>query len=130
MPAAPSEAGYNARERLAQLEHVVSVLFERLRVAGDRIDTLERERRSQHVPPPAAPPRVISVTEAVRRSGISARTLRRLVESGAIEGRAVRMTGGKRLRWTVNASSLERHLAGLPATSRGRRPARPVKVES
>jgi hypothetical protein len=118
-PAADVGPGYNARERLAQLEALSELQARLLRHAGDRLDALER--RNHAISPPMRPePRLLPIREAARRCGLSVRSMKRLIERGAIEGCAVSVTGSQRRRWLVAESAL----ASFLSTPAPRDPAR------
>jgi hypothetical protein len=99
-------AGYNARARLARLEALVELQDRLLRQAAARIEALEQQQRQ--LPPPE--PRFIPIAQAAKQAAVSVRTMKRLLQCGAVAGHA-RRAGTKGRRWLVDAHSLASHLS-------------------
>lgn len=96
----------------AEVARIVLAAVERVE---RRTAELERElaalRRSREAA--IAPgPRRVSAAVAARRVGVSPATMRRWIESGAVEGLVIRSGGRK--RWSVEETSLERLERGAP----------------
>jgi hypothetical protein len=130
---AKEEPGFDARRRLAELGAqvaVIPVMRRLLRNAAERLDELERGPAPAARITEQAAAKFLPIAEAAARSGMSARSLKRLIERGALDGCAVKVSGSRRRRWLVNSNSLSAFL-GLPVHSRReseRMPARHGKV--
>jgi hypothetical protein len=91
----------DAEAERRELRSAIELLAHLLTKAGQRIAAAEAPRQEAYVP----------LAAASARCGLSPKTLRRLVSSGAIEGRAVIATGKTRRRWLISCESLSAFLA-------------------
>ena len=87
---------------LFQLSLVVDRLERRLAELERCYAALDRERDA------ALEPRRAPATRAAERLGISPATVRRLIESGALDGLALQLPDRERKLWVVDVKSLER----------------------
>jgi hypothetical protein len=93
---ADREAAEAERRELRQAVELLSRLLTR---AGYRLAAAEAPRQRSE--------KFVTLAEAAARSGLSQRTVKRMVERGVLEGRALLATGKTRRRWVVELASLE-----------------------
>ena len=120
MTAPSTDPGYDARRRLAELERLAELQDRLLRRAADRLDALERRSHATVEQEARRAARMLSLREAAQRSGLSARSLKRMIQRGTLDGSAVRVTGSQRRRWLVSEDSLAAFLSTAAARDSGR----------
>jgi hypothetical protein len=85
--------------RIDQLADVVSKLWQRI----------DRPAPKPPAPPPAADAQV-PAAKAARALGVHVKTVKRLISSGKLKGRAAPLSGDRR-HWTASAADLDRLVA-------------------
>lgn len=90
------------RAAWARLDELAREVREHLAALEGRIDQLERQLAQERAP------RRVPAAAAARRLGLSPASVRRLVESGALDGAALRLPDRERRVWVVSLESLER----------------------